>query len=66
MDVKPINCAGAELGGMHAHFADCIRNGVQPPLANAYAARHVTEILLAGMESSRTGRAVDLKTRADA
>jgi predicted dehydrogenase len=65
VDVKSIDCSDAELGGMHKHFADCIRNGTQPPLANVYTARHVTEILLAGMDSSRTGRVVELKTRAE-
>ncbi len=66
VDVKAIDCSDANLGGMHAHFAACIRNGTQPPLSHVYAARHVTEILLAGMEASRTGKAVELKTRSEA
>ena len=50
---------------MHQHFADHIRAGTQPPLSNAQAARHVTEIMLGGMESSRLGKAINLKTRVD-
>lgn len=50
------------VGNVHAHFLDCIRSQKQPPLSNARAARHVTEILLAGLESGRTGRTVDLRT----
>src|SRR5439155_9261746 len=61
-DIPPvphaIDVTGAGPGGMHAHWLDCIRNGIQPPLEHAWAARHVTEIMLAGLESSRTGRAV--------
>jgi predicted dehydrogenase len=50
---------------MHAHFAEHIREGTQPPLSNVYTARHVTEILLAGLESSATGSAIELTTEAD-
>jgi len=63
-DIPPVPHAVdvAGPGGMHAHWLDCIRRGIQPPLSHAWAARHVTEILLAGLESSRTGRAVDLRS----
>ncbi len=64
-NIKIIDCSDADPGGIHKHFADCIRNGIQPPFSNIYAARHITEILVAGMESSKTGRAVELKTRSD-
>jgi predicted dehydrogenase len=47
----------------HQHWVDCIRAGTQPPLSNARNARHVTEIMLAGLESSRTGRAVEIASR---
>jgi predicted dehydrogenase len=53
---------GAGPGGMHAHWRDCIRAGRQPPLSHAWAARHVTEILLAGLESSRTGQAIEIRS----
>ncbi|GIX07266.1 MAG: dehydrogenase [Candidatus Poribacteria bacterium] len=53
------------VGGLHEHFYDCIQQGVHPPLENAWTARHVTEILLAALESGRTGRAVELKTTAE-
>lgn len=47
----------------HQHWVDCIRAGTQPPLANARHARHVTEIMLAGLESSRTGRMQEIVSR---
>ena len=65
VDVQPVNCEDVNPGNMHQHFADHIRAGTQPPLSNAQAARHVTEIMLAGMESSRLGQAINLKTRVD-
>jgi hypothetical protein len=34
-------------------------------MSDAYAARHVTEIMLAGIESSNTGQVIELKTRVD-
>lgn len=54
------------VGGLHEHFLDCIRQGIQPPLSNAQAARHATEILLAGLESGRTGGAIDIHSRLSA
>jgi predicted dehydrogenase len=60
---EPVACT-VGVGGLHQHFLDCIRQGIQPPLSNAHTARHVTEILLAGLEAARTGRAVDLQTSA--
>ncbi len=64
VDVKAIDCSDAAPSGMHAHFAEHIRAETQPPLSNVYTARHVTEILLAGLESSATGRAIELTTEA--
>lgn len=54
-----------DVGSAHAHFFDCIERGVQPPLSHAWAARHVTEILVAALESARTGSAVELRSRAE-
>lgn len=42
----------------HQHWIDCIRAGTQPPLSNAGTARHITEILLASLKSSRQGGTV--------
>jgi predicted dehydrogenase len=53
------------VGGLHEHFLDCIREGKQPPLEHAWIARHVTEILLAGLESAQMGKAVHLMTTAE-
>jgi predicted dehydrogenase len=65
-DIPPVphavDVTGASPGGMHAHWLACIREGTHPPLSHAWAARHVTEILLAGLESSRTGRAIDIRS----
>lgn len=57
-DVQPQNS--------HQHWAECIRNSRQPPLSNARSARHITEILLAGLQSSREGRTVEVQSRATA
>ncbi|NUQ00674.1 MAG: Gfo/Idh/MocA family oxidoreductase [Armatimonadetes bacterium] len=59
VDVRP-----HALGGMHEHFLDCLTAGKQPPFSHARAARHVTEILLAGLRSAQSGRAVELETAA--
>ncbi|MBV9469235.1 MAG: Gfo/Idh/MocA family oxidoreductase [Abitibacteriaceae bacterium] len=56
----------ASVGNLHTHFFNCIERGIQPPVSNAYAARHVTEVLLAGLESGRTGCAVDIRSSAEA
>lgn len=52
------------VGGLHAHFADCIRRGIQPPLENVWLARHITEVMLAGLEAGKKGENVELKTKA--
>ena len=65
VDTKAIDCGDVAPSGMHAHFAEHIREGTQPPLSNVYTARHVTEILLAGLESSETGKAIELTTEAE-
>lgn len=60
---EPVAC-DLGVGSLHKHFFDCMRQGIRPPLSNAYTARHVTEILLAGLESGRTGQAVDIHSSA--
>ena len=60
-----VEVAGDNLGEAHLHWLDCIAQGKQPPLSHAKAARHVTEILLAGLESAKTGRKVTLETSAE-
>jgi predicted dehydrogenase len=47
----------------HQHWIDCIRAGIQPPVTNARMARHVTEIMLRGLESAREGRTVAVMSR---
>jgi len=68
-DVPPVphaeDAAPASRGNVHEHWLSCIREGRRPELSHAHAARHVTEILLAGLESARTGARVSLRTTAD-
>jgi predicted dehydrogenase len=45
---------------VHLQWLDCIHERRQPELSNARTARHITEILLAGLESSRTGKLVSV------
>lgn len=49
----------------HQHWADCIRAGIQPPLVHAGFARHVTEIMLRGLESAKQGTRVLVESRVD-
>ncbi|MCW8130010.1 MAG: Gfo/Idh/MocA family oxidoreductase [Planctomycetota bacterium] len=46
----------------HEHWIEMIRTNTPPVLETARAARHITEIMLAGLESGKTGRAIELKT----
>jgi len=49
----------------HQHWVDCIRNGRQPELSNARMARHITEIMLTGLESSRQQRTLPVDSRCE-
>ena len=60
-----IDLSHADHADMHADWLRCIREGCPPELSHAHAARHVTEVLLAGLESARTGQRVTLQTRAE-
>ncbi len=60
VDVSPF-----PIENSHQHWIDCIRRGVQPALSNAKTARHITEIMLAGLESSRSGQTVAINSRLD-
>lgn len=50
-------------GNVHEHFVACIEAGVQPPVSNARFACHVTEVLLAGLASAKSGGSVVIGTR---
>ena len=54
------------VGNAHEHWVRCIRERRQPPLSNAHTARHVTEVLLAGLESARSNRPVEVHPRLQA
>jgi predicted dehydrogenase len=47
----------------HQHWVNCIREGIQPPITNAAMSRHVTEIMLRALESSRSQRSVAVQSR---
>lgn len=54
-----------QVGNSHRHWLDCIATGVQPPVSNAQTARHVTEVLLAGLRSGKEGKPVEVKSTID-
>lgn len=58
-----VDLSGYPVENSHQHWARCIREGIQPPLCNARMARHVTEIMLAGKESSQRGCVVEVRSR---
>lgn len=60
---EPVETSGWDNVHSHQHWVDCIRQGIQPPLTNARTSRHVTEIMLRGLESARQGRTVDVESR---
>jgi predicted dehydrogenase len=66
-DIPPvphaIDAGDFAVGNGHEEWIRLIRAGRQSEHCNAYAARHVTEILLAGLESARTGQKVTLTSR---
>ena len=64
LDITPVEPT-VKVGSAHHHWLDCIERGVQPPMSNARAARHVTEVLLAGLEAGRTGKVVEVHSSAD-
>lgn len=68
-DNAPIRVTSVEptvrVGNSHEHWLDCIARGEQPPVSNCFFARHVTEILLAGLEAGDKGAAVEVRTKID-
>jgi len=62
-DIPPkrteILCKGA-YKNPHEQWIDAIRTNTKPTVETARAARHITEIMLAGLESAKSGQAVDL------
>lgn len=68
-DIPPVphtvDASDVATGNAHQEWIRCIREGRQPDLCHAWAARHVTEILLAGLESARSGQRVAIQSRAE-
>lgn len=60
-----LELSGEDRGNPHEHWLACIRAGRQPELSHVWAALHVTEVLLAGLESARTGRRQEVFSRPD-
>ena len=61
-----IDLAEWPVQNAHQHWAECIRAGKQPELSSAVMARHITEIMLAAQESSRSRRTVEVHSRCGA
>ena len=60
---KDLDCKKYPAVDPHQQWIDSIRTGAPLGFETARTARHITEILLAGLESAKTGRRVDLKTK---
>jgi len=60
---NPVSLDDYPQRNAHQHWVDCIRSGSQPPLSNASTARHITEILLAALNSSRQNVTVEVQSR---
>jgi predicted dehydrogenase len=64
----PVNVERVDLGAFpaanaHQTWRQCIRRSCQPELSNWQMARHVTEVLLAGLESSRQRQPIEVHSR---
>ena len=46
----------------HEEWLHCIKAGIQPQLSNLWAARHVTEIMLAAVASNEQGRRIAIQS----
>lgn len=60
---EPVDTSGFSAVNSHQHWVDCARRGVQPEISNAHFARHVTEIMLQGLASSREGQTLEVASR---
>jgi len=58
----PLDSMSDSRGSAHEHWIRCIRERRQPELSNARLAHHVTQVLLAGLESANTGRRIELSS----
>lgn len=63
VEVASIDLAEHDIGNAHQTWIDCIRSGEKPLLSNWQMARHVTEVLLAGLQSSRERRPIEVRSR---
>ncbi len=65
-DIPPVpsavDCSADSRGDAHEHWLHCIQDGRHPEVSHAWAARHVTEVMLAGLESAKSGTRVELKS----
>ncbi len=52
----------APVANQHADWLHCIKTGAQPTVSNLRTARHVTEIILAAVESNQAGRRIALNS----
>ena len=52
----------APVFNQHEEWLHCIETGSQPEVSNIWAARHITEIMLAAMASNQMGRSVAVQS----
>jgi predicted dehydrogenase len=62
---EQVDLSGFPDENSHEHWVRHIIEGRQPALSNPVTARHVTEIMLASLDSSREGRTVQIESRCD-
>lgn len=63
--VEAIDLEPGGIGSAHEHWRDCIRSNQQPVKSTWQSARHVTEILLAALESSRRRQPIPVRSRVE-
>lgn len=59
----PVDTSRYHSLNAHQEWVACARSGVQPKISNVHFARHVTEIMLRGLESSHKRRTVEVDSR---
>ncbi|HLK57695.1 MAG TPA: Gfo/Idh/MocA family oxidoreductase [Chthonomonadaceae bacterium] len=60
-----VDVSDAQRGNVHEYWLRCIHEGRPPERSHAWAARHIVEILLAGLESSRTGQRISIHSTSE-
>lgn len=61
----PVDLKPHDRGSATKYFVDLVNRNEQPDMSHAKAARHVTEIMLAGLESARVRQPIEVKSSAE-